>query len=423
MLKIQNANILDPLKNESFTADLYIENGKIAAVGAAPAGAEAAQVLDAAGLCLAPGLVDMHVHLREPGLTYKEDIHSGALAALYGGVTSIAAMPNTKPVVDDPAVLAQVLDRAKDAAVHVYQFAAVTLGQKSGALCDLPALQAAGAVAFSDDGLPVSDDELMRQGLIQAEALGKLVSSHCEIASMVDGRAVNEGKISEMLGIPGRPAIAEELMIQRDCDLAKETGARVHIAHVSTAKSVDIIRKAKAAGVRVSAETCPQYFSLTEDIVLEKGALARVNPPLRTQADVEGIIAGLQDGTLDAIATDHAPHAAEEKAKGLTGAPAGMIGLETSLALTLTYLYHEKKLSLPEIIRKMALNPARLLGIPAGTLDVGAAADLVLFDPEEEWVVDPARFRSKARNTPYGGAKLRGRVKYTIVDGNVTKVS
>lgn len=423
MLKIQNANILDPLKNESFTADLYIENGKIAAVGAAPAGAEAAQVLDAAGLCLAPGLVDMHVHLREPGLTYKEDIHSGALAALYGGVTSIAAMPNTKPVVDDPAVLAQVLDKAKDAAVHVYQFAAVTLGQKSGALCDLPALQAAGAVAFSDDGLPVSDDELMRQGLIQAEALGKLVSSHCEIASMVDGRAVNEGKISEMLGIPGRPAIAEELMIQRDCDLAKETGARVHIAHVSTAKSVDIIRKAKAAGVRVSAETCPQYFSLTEDIVLEKGALARVNPPLRTQADVEGIIAGLQDGTLDAIATDHAPHAAEEKAKGLTGAPAGMIGLETSLALTLTYLYHEKKLSLPEIIRKMALNPARLLGIPAGTLDVGAAADLILFDPEEEWVVDPARFRSKARNTPYGGAKLRGRVKYTIVDGNVTKVS
>lgn len=417
MLKIQNAWIVDPLEEKISSGDFFVENGKIAAPGPAD------QVLDARGLYLAPGLVDMHVHLREPGFEYKEDIFSGAQAALYGGVTTIAAMPNTKPVVDDPALLRQILEKAKNAPVHVLQLAAVTCGQRSQRLCDLPALWAAGAAAFSDDGQPVSDEELMRQALIQAQRLGALVSSHCEIAQMVDGRAVNEGKISQALGLPGRPAAAEELMVQRDCDLARETGARVHIAHVSTARSVDIIRRAKASGVRVSGETCPQYFTLTEEAVLEKGALARVNPPLRTQADVEGIIQGLQDGTLDAIATDHAPHSEAEKARGLTAAPAGMIGLETSLALTLTMLYHKGKLDLVEIIRKMALNPARLLGLDKGTLRPGAAADLVLFDPEELWTVQPESFRSRARNTPFGGWQLKGRVKYTLVDGKITKVS
>ena len=423
MLKIQNARIIDPEKEEIFSGDLYIKDGKIAGAGAAPAGAAVTETLDAAGLCLAPGLVDMHVHLRDPGLTHKEDIFSGSLAALYGGVTTVAAMPNTKPVVDDPAVLADILERAKEAHVHILQLAAVSLGQESRQLCDLKALRAAGAAAFSDDGRPVSDENIMRQALLEAKTLGALVSSHCEIAEMVDGKAVNEGKVSKALGLPGRPAAAEELMIARDCRLAKETGARVHIAHVSTAKSVEIIRQAKAQGARVSAETCPQYFTATEELVLEKGALAKVNPPLRTASDVAGIIEGLRDGTLDAIVTDHAPHAMEEKAKGLVDAPAGMTGLELSLALTLTRLYHSGALRLTEIIRKMAFNPARLLGLDKGTLRPGRAADLVLFDPDERWTVDPEKLRSKGHNTPFGGMALQGRVKYTLVDGKVTKVS
>lgn len=422
MLKIQNAILVDPEAGKRFPADLYIENGKIAAIGAPPPGADRAELLDAAGLCLAPGLVDMHVHLRDPGLTHKEDLFTGAQAALHGGVTTIVAMPNTKPVVDTPEVLAEIRTRAKLAPVHILQMAAVTKGQAGQRLCDFPALRAAGAAAFSDDGQPVSDEKLMRQALLQAQALGALVSSHCEIAAMVDGRAVNEGKISRVLGLPGRPAAAEEEMIRRDCRLALETGAPVHIAHVSTAKSVDIIRKAKAAGAPVSAETCPQYFSLTEDCVLEKGALARVNPPLRTRLDVEGILAGLQDGTLDAIATDHAPHAPEEKALGLEKAPAGMVGLETSLALSLTHLYHSGLLSLPELLCKMSLNPARLLGLDAGRLQPGAPADLVLFDPEALWTVQPEAFHSRSQNTPFGGMQLRGRAKYTLVDGKITKI-
>jgi len=252
-----------------------------------------------------------------------------------------------------------------------------------------------------------------------AARLGTFISSHCEDADLVRNYAVNEGAVSEKFGIPGRPAIAEELMIMRDVMLARETGARLHIAHVSTAGSVEIIRRAKAAGVRVTAETCPQYFTLTENDVLNGGSIYKVNPPLRTEKDVAAIIEGLADGTLDAVATDHAPHAAHEKALPLTEAPSGMVGLETSLALTLTRLYHTGKLSLDRIIELMSVNPAKILGIGKGTLGIGAAADIVVFDPEETWTVDPELFKSKGRNTPFKGMTLRGRVKYTIVGGKI----
>jgi dihydroorotase len=297
-----------------------------------------AETIDASGLVVAPGLVDLHVHFRDPGYTYKEDLFSGASAAAAGGVTSVVCKPNTNPVIDSAEAVRSLLKRAENAAVNIYTYAAVSVGELGQELTDPSALKESGAVALSDDGQPVGRAALLRRAMQRAKALGLLISSHCEDAEMVKSFAVNEGRVSKKLGIPGRPAIAEELMVARDIMLAADTGARVHIAHVSTAGSVDIIRRAKAAGIPVTAETCPQYFTLTEEAVLEKGSLARVNPPLRTEADVAAVTEGLCDGTLDAIVTDHAPHSEEEKAQPLIMAPSGMVGLETSLGLALTML-------------------------------------------------------------------------------------
>lgn len=274
-------------------------------------------------------------------------------------------------------------------------------------------------MALSDDGNNVDNANLMRDVLIRARQLELPVLCHCEDTSMVAGRAVNEGSVSRHLWLEGRPAIAEEIMVMRDAMLAEETGARVHICHVSTARSVEIIRKMKKKGVPITCETCPQYFTLTEDEVLTQGAMARVNPPLRTKADVHGIITGLKDGTIDVIATDHAPHSAEEKARSLSRAPSGMIGLETSLALTLTQLYHTKKLDLPGVFRRLSTNPADILHLARGHMSPGAVADLVVFNPDEAWTIDPEKFASKARNTPFAGRTVKGRVKYTIVRGEV----
>lgn len=286
-------------------------------------------------------------------------------------------------------------------------------------MTDARALKEAGAVAISDDGIPVMNANLMRDALMRAHRNKLTVLSHCEDDNMVRGRGVNEGRVSRQLGLPGRPAIAEELMVMRDAMLAEETRTAVHICHISTANSVNIVRQFKRKGVQITCETCPQYFTLTEDEILVQGTMARVNPPLRTQKDVEGIIAGLQDGTIDAIVTDHAPHSAEEKARPLTEAPSGMVGLETSLAVSLTALYHTGKLDLSTLLRKMTVEPARILGIDKGRLALGADGDAVIFDPNEEWTVDPEQFASKGRNTPFGGRRLKGRVKYTIVDGTV----
>ena len=381
---------------------------------------EADRVVDAAGLMVAPGLVDMHVHLRDPGLTYKEDILTGCAAAARGGVTSMACMANTSPAVDRPEQVKYVLDRAKQAnGVGVYPIAALSKGLQGEEPTDAEALKAAGAIALSDDGNTVDNANLMRDALILANRLDIPILCHCEDTSMVAGRAVNEGSVSRHLWLEGRPAIAEEIMVMRDAMLAEETGARVHICHVSTARSVEIIRKMKKKGVPITCETCPQYFTLTEDEVLTQGAMARVNPPLRTKADVHGIIAGLKDGTIDVIATDHAPHSAEEKARSLSRAPSGMIGLETSLALTLTQLYHTKKLDLPGVFRRLSTNPADILHLARGHMSPGAVADLVVFNPDEAWTIDPEKFASKARNTPFAGRTVKGRVKYTIVQGEV----
>ena len=293
------------------------------------------------------------------------------------------------------------------------------MGEQGRTLTDFAALKAAGAVALSDDGVPVQNANLMRDALITAFQEQLTVLTHCEDADMVNNYAVNEGPVSRKLGLPGRPAIAEELMVMRDAMLSEETGGAVHICHVSTAKSVSIIRQYKHKGIPITCETCPQYFTLTEDEVLKQGSLARVNPPLRTQSDVEAIIRGLQDGTIDAIATDHAPHSEEEKARSLETAPSGMVGLETSLAVTLTALYHTGKMSLSDILRKMTINPACILRVGAGRLAIGAEADITIFDPNEEWIVDPKQFVSKGRNTPYSGWRLKGKVKYTIVGGTI----
>lgn len=414
---IQYGWIVDPMTGLNTMGNILIEDGKIAAVSGKPAQAD--RVIDAMGLVVAPGLVDMHVHLREPGFEHKETIASGCAAAARGGVTTLVAMGNTAPVADCPQVIELVKEKGKATGVNVLPVGTVTVGLKGEQLTDFAALKAAGVPALSDDGVPIQDEALLREAFLKAKELDMLILDHCEDRELVQNYAVNAGPVAEKLGLPGRPAIAEEMQVERDVRLAGETGARVHICHVSTAKSVEIIRKAKKEGVPVTCETCPQYFTLTEDAVLEKGSLARVNPPLRTRQDVEGIIAGLLDGTIDAIVTDHAPHSAEEKAKGLAEAPSGMVGLETSLALTLSALHHTGKMPLPWVVAKMSAAPALILGLSKGNLAVGADADLVIFDPDEEWVIDPEQFASMGRNTPFGGQKVKGKVKYTISGGNV----
>ena len=416
---IRQGRVVDPVTGIGGVMDLLIDDGVIA-VMASHIQDEADEVLDATGLVVSAGLVDMHVHLREPGFEYKETIATGCAAAARGGFTSIACMPNTRPVVDSPEQLAYVRKKADEACgVHVWPIASVTVGEKGEELTRFDELAEAGAVAFSDDGCPVQNANLMRDALILGKRYKRTILSHCEDLDMVGNRAVNEGPISRRLRIDGRPAIAEELQVMREAMLAEETEGAVHICHVSTARSVAIVRRYKKKGVAITCETCPQYFTLTEEEVLNQGSLARVNPPLRTSADVEGIIAGLKDGTIDVIATDHAPHSAEEKAKPLTEAPSGMVGLETSLAITLTELYHTGKMELADILRKMTFNPSCILGISTGRIAIGCSADLTLFDPNEEWIIDPEKFASKGRNTPFAGRKVKGKVKYTIVNGNL----
>lgn len=419
-LLIQHGRVVDPVSGTVSIQDLYIENGKVVQLEK-DIRQEADQVIDAEGLVVCPGLVDMHVHLRDPGLTYKEDIFTGTAAAAHGGVTSVACMANTDPVVDTPEQIRYIKDKAAQAnGVHVYPIAAVSIGMRGEEPSDADALKKAGAIALSDDGCNVDNANLMRDVMIHAKRLELPVLCHCEDTTMVEGRAVNEGSVSRQLWLEGRPAIAEEIMVMRDAMLAEETGAHVHICHVSTAKSVDIIRRMKKRGVAITCETCPQYFTLTEDEILTQGSMARVNPPLRTAKDIKGIIAGLKDGTIDAIATDHAPHSAEEKSRPLTRAPSGMVGLETSLAITLTELYHTGKMKLPEIIKRMTYTPASILHLSSkGRLSLGSDADITIFDPEEVWTIDPEQFASKARNTPFAGREVKGKVKYTIVGGNV----
>lgn len=417
-LLIQNGRVVHPVTNAVLLQDLLIEDGKIALLERGIR-ADADQTINASGLIVAPGLIDMHVHLRDPGQTEKEDLTSGTAAAVRGGVTTLACMGDTVPPIDSPELVVDLRRRAAPCPARVLPVATVSKGLLGEELTDGEALKQAGAVALSDDGQGIPNANLMRDALILARRVNIPILCHCEEFTMSAGRAVNEGAVSRQLWLEGRPAIAEELMVMRDAMLAEETGSPVHICHISTARSVDIIRKMKKKGVPITCETCPQYFSLTEDEVLTQGSAARVTPPLRTQKDIEGILNGLKDGTIDAIASNHAPHTAEEKARPLTRAPSGMVGLETLLAASLTYLYHTGKLELPALIRKLTANPADILGVSRGRMAVGTDADLVLFDLDQEWTVDPSQFASKGKSTPFAGKTLKGKVKYTISRGEI----
>ena len=414
-LLLRNVRLIDPSQEVEETCDLLLEDGKVARRGL-HLSAEGAEVIDGTGLVAAPGLVDMHVHLRDPGLTYKEDLCSGCRAAAAGGVTSLLAMPNTKPAMDSLETVRDLLERAQTADAAVYTAACVTKDLQGEERTDWKALKEAGAIALSDDGRPVVNTRRLLEALEQAPGLGLVVTAHCEDLYLAAGGLMHEGEVSRKLGVPGIPAAAEDCGTAREIAAAASLGAPIHICHVSTKGSVELIRDAKARGVRVTAETCPHYLLLTDQALESQDADYRMNPPLRMEEDRLALIEGLQDGTLDAIATDHAPHSPEEKADFFK-APNGSIGMETSLAATLTAL--QGKLSLSEILEKMSVNPARILGIPGGTLREGANADVVLFDPEKEWVVDPEKLHGKSKNTPFKGRKLKGKVVLTIFRGRV----
>ena len=417
MFVIKNVRILDPASATDITGDIGIENGKIAAIGTVETRAED-QVLDGQGLVAAPGLVDTHVHFRDPGLTYKEDIYSGAHAAAAGGFTSVVCMANTKPVADNVDTVSYIVNKGKKTNIHVYATAAVTKAFDGKNLTDFRELLKAGAVGFTDDGIPIKDAKTVKAAMELAAELDVPISLHEEDPDLIQRPGVNQGKVSEKLNYGGAPARSEYEMVRRDCDLTLQTRAKTVIQHISSAESVEAVRQCWRKGGRIYGEVTPQHFSVTEDLVLEKGALARVNPPLRTEADRQAIIEGLKDGTLNIIATDHAPHSREEKAKDIKDAPSGMIGLETSLALGITNLVETGELELIDLLEKMTINPAMLYHLNAGRITEGGPADLVLFDPDKKWTVED-HFYSKANNSPFIGMELTGKVQYTICDGKI----
>lgn len=369
------------------------------------------------GLTVSPGLIDTHIHFRDPGLTYKEDLHTGALAAAKGGVTSVICMANTKPTVDSVETLKDILTRGAKEKIRIYQTAAVSQGLKGEIMNDFDALKAAGACGFTDDGIPLLDADFCSKAMEKAAQLNMPISLHEEDKSFITNNGINAGKVSEKLGIKGSPSIAEEVMVARDCMLALHTKAPVVIQHISSGNSVALVRLAKKLGADIHAEATPHHFTLTEEAVLTYGTLAKMNPPLRTEKDRLAIIEGLKDGTIDLIATDHAPHSEEEKNKPLTEAPSGITGLETSLGLGITNLVKTGHLTLMELLEKMTWNPAALYHLPSGSIEKGAPADLVIFDPDEKWTADT--FLSKSSNTPFKGAELYGKIHYTICRGEV----
>ena len=413
--RITNGRIIDPANHIDQIADLLVIDGRIAGPDQ-PVPADVPEI-DAKGCWVVPGLIDMHVHLREPGEEYKEDILSGARAAASGGFTGVACMPNTKPVNDCATVTAMILGRAAEAAVRIYPVGAISQGSEGHQLAEFGEMQAAGIVAVTDDGHPVRDSQLMRRALEYASGFGLTVISHSEEAALSTG-VMNEGPVSTRLGLKGIPTAAESIMVYREIALAEFTGAQVHIAHVSTASAVDLIRAAKARGVLVTAETAPHYFTLTDEAVIGYDTNTKMNPPLRSAADREAIRIALADGTLDAIATDHAPHSILEKELEFDAAANGVIGLETALPLTLA-LVRDKVIDARRLVELMAVNPAAILAVPGGALSVGAAADLTLIDPEREWVYSADQVVSKSRNTPFLGWKLQGRAVLAMVGGRV----
>ena len=429
---VKGGRIVDPAQGMDERGDLLILDGVVAVIQTEMASPDGARVIDAAGLVVCPGFIDLHCHLREPGFEYKETIATGTRAAARGGFTTVCAMPNTDPVMDSRAVVDFVLRLAREeGAVRVLPIGAVTAGSRGGALTEMAELAEAGAVGFSDDGHPVADANVMRQALSYASGLGLPIINHCEVPELSAGGVMNEGWVATRLGLKGLPRSAEEAMVARDIALAETTGGRLHVAHASTAGTVELVRQAKERGLKVTCEATPHHLTLTDETVLGRGAAAyeplsvfaydtnaKVAPPLRSRPDVEAMVEGLRDGTVDLIATDHAPHASIEKMCTFDEAANGISVLETALG-SLMSLVHSGALTLPTLVDRLTAAPARFLGVGLGTLRPGAPADVTLFDPAAEWVVDPAAFASRGKNTPLAGATLKGRVAATIAAGRV----
>ena len=416
-LLIKGGRVIDPSQPIDQISDLLIEDGRVKSIGESLRD-DGASVIDANGLVVSPGFIDLHVHQREPGEEYKETIASGAAAAAAGGFTSICAMPNTKPVNDNASVTRFIIDKAREANLaRVYPVGAITRESKGEELAEMAEMKAAGAVAVSDDGRPVMNSQVMRHAMEYARDHGLIVVDHCQDLHLAAGGVMNEGRNSTLLGLKGMSGAAEELHVARDLRLAELTGARVHIAHISTAGSVEMVRRAKREGLAVTCEVTPHHLALTDAAVLGFDTNTKMSPPLRSEEDRVALIEAVRDGTIDAIATDHAPHHLDEKMFEYDRAPFGVVGLETALGVALMVLYHSGSIPLARIIEMMTFGPARAFSLPGGTLTKGASADITVFDPDREWTVDPKKFKSKSRNTPFAGALLRGSVVSTLVAG------
>ena len=414
---LKNGTVLDYASNTKEILDILIEEGKVVKIDKNIS--EADEIIDCTGLFIMPGMVDMHCHLREPGGEHKETIETGCHSAVKGGFTTICPMPNTKPTPDSAIVLEKIINEAKRVGLcNVLPFSSVTKGEKGEELVDFKAQKAAGAIAFSDDGMPVENAKMIREAMFKANEIGSFISEHCEEKSVSKG-AINAGKVAEKLGVEGVLPEAEEIMAARDITIAETNNLHTHICHISTKTSVSMIRDAKKRGVKVTCETCPHYYSFTVEEVLTSGVNAKMNPPLREEKDKEEIIKGLKDGTIDAIITDHAPHTEEEKAKGLSTAPNGIIGFETALAATITNLVKPGYIDYIDMVRLMSYTPAKILGIDRGEIKEGKVADLTIFDPNKEYVYTKESIVSKSKNTPWIGKKLTGEVAYTICNGKV----
>ena len=416
-LLIKGGHLVDAHTKRDGMHDILVEDGKITEIGK-NIEAVNCDIIDAGGLHVLPGLVDMHCHLRDPGYEYKEDISSGTESAAMGGFTSIACMPNTDPVIDNESVVSYILNKSKqEGVVNVYPIGAITKGQKGEELAEIGDLKFAGAVAVSDDGKCVRNSSLMKKAMMYASMFDISVISHCEDADLADEGVMNEGYQSTVMGLKGSPSAAEAVMVARDLILAEYTGLPIHIAHVSCGLSVSLIRDAKKRGVKVTAETCPHYFALTDEACAGFNTLAKVNPPLRTEKDVRAVIEGLMDGTIDVIATDHAPHHADDKNVEFNLAASGMSGFETAFALVVTYLVKPGYLTMHDVVQKMCVNPSKVLGLNKGVLEAGRTADITIVNLEEEQIVNVDAFKSKGKNSPFNGIKLNGSVYYTIVNG------
>lgn len=417
-LLLKNGRIIDPANRRDETADLLVQNGRIARIEPGLA-IEGAEVLDVSGKVVAPGLVDMHVHLRDPGFPEKETIQTGCAAAAAGGFTSLACLPNTDPPIDSPELVQYIAQRAKHADARVYPIACATKKMQGETLTDTDALLNAGAIGFSDDGLPIESATSMRELLKRAAANGFAVYPHAEVMALTRYGHMHSGAVARELGLKGMPSEGEAAMIARDIDLVRQTGGRLHILHISVKRAVQLVRLAKAEGLPVTCEASPHHIALTDEDVRVLGTAGKMSPPLRAEEDRRAVIAGLQDGSIDALATDHAPHTTREKLRAFAEAPNGIVGLETAVGVLLTHLVHTGLLSLSDAIAKLTAEPARILGIEGGDLSVGKPADIAVIDPHLEWIANANLFKSKSRNTPFHGWTLKGRAVMTILGGRI----